>query len=167
MNFCLAPGSSCPSQIPQSAVCFLGNRLLIVGFFKRQRSLSSGNQEPVPDPDGTERQPPSELWGPWEQGSGQESRFVSGMQFKKPVGFDTPTEKLSRPAIDAAPGILVDPQATYREHVSGSLASHPSEGPLFQPAYLPYPPYPGYQPQVYSPQGHSFPPPAPNYAPFG
>ena len=118
----------------------------------------------MPDPDGPERQPTSELWGPWEQGSGQESRVVSGMQFKKPVGFDTPTEKLSRPAIDAAPGIHVDPQTTYREHVSGSLASHPSEGPLFQPAY---PPYPGYQPQGYSPQGHSFPPPAPNYAPFG
>jgi RsiW-degrading membrane proteinase PrsW (M82 family) len=129
--------------------------------------LSSDNQGPVPDPDGPERQPTSELWGPWEQGSGQESRVVSGIQFKKPVGFDTPTEKLSRPAIDAAPNIQVDPQTTYREHVSGSLASHPSEAPLFQPAYPPYPPYPGYQPQGYSPQGQNYPPLAPNYAPFG
>ncbi len=123
----------------------------------------------MPDPDGPERQPTSELWGPWEQGSGsgQESRSVSGTQFKKPVGFDTPTDKLSRPATDAAPNIHVDPQTTYREHVSGSLASHPSEAPLFQPAYPPYPPYPGYQPQGYSPQGHNYPPPSPNYAPFG
>jgi RsiW-degrading membrane proteinase PrsW (M82 family) len=124
--------------------------------------VSSGNQGPVPDPDGPERQPTSELWGPWEQGSGQESQVVSGMQFKKPVGVDTPTEKLSRPAIDVASDTHVDPQTTYREHVSGSLASHPSEAPLFQPAYPPYPPYPGYQPQ-----GYNYPPPAPNYAPFG
>jgi len=89
------------------------------------------------------------------------------MQFKKPVGFDTPTEKLSRPAIDAAPDTHVDPQTTYREHVSGSLASHPSEAPLFQPAYPPYSPYPGYQTQGYSPQGHNYPPPTPNYASFG
>jgi RsiW-degrading membrane proteinase PrsW (M82 family) len=126
--------------------------------------LSSGNQGPAPDPDGPERQPTSELWGPWGQGSGQESRVVSGMQFKKPVGADTPTEKFNRPAIDAAQAIHVDPQTTYREHVSGSLASYPSEAPLFQPAY---PPYPGYQPQGYSPQGHNYPPPTPNYAPFG
>ncbi|HYX50356.1 MAG TPA: PrsW family glutamic-type intramembrane protease, partial [Ktedonobacteraceae bacterium] len=101
---------------------------------------------------------------PWEQGSGQESRVVSGAQFKKPIGFDTPTEKLQRPTIDAAQETFVDPQMPYREHVSGSLASHPSEAPLFQPAY---PPYPGYQPQGYSPQGPSYPPPAPTYPPFG
>ncbi len=89
------------------------------------------------------------------------------MQLKKPVGLDTPTEKLSRPVIDAASDTHVDPQTTYREHVSGSLASHPSEAPLFQPAYPPYPPYPGYQPQGYSPQEHNYPPPTPNYAPFG
>ena len=129
--------------------------------------MSSGNQEQAPDPDGTERQPTSELWGPWEQGSGQESRAVPGMQFKKPGGIDTPTEKLSHPAIDAAPESHVDPQTTYREHVSGSLAPHPSEAPFFQPAYPPYPPYPGFQPQGYSPQGHNYLPPAPNYAPFG
>ena len=129
--------------------------------------MSSGNQGPVPDPDGPERQPTSELWGPWEQASGQESRVVSGMQFKKPVGVDTPTEKRQRPAIDAPPDTHVDPQTSYSEHVSGSLASHPSEAPLFQPAYPPYPHYPGYQPQDYSPQGYNYPPPAPNYAPFG
>jgi RsiW-degrading membrane proteinase PrsW (M82 family) len=131
--------------------------------------LSSGNQGPTPEPDGPERQPTSELWGPWGPGSGrgQESRVVSGTQFKKPVGVDTSPDKLSHPAIDAAPAIDVDPQTTYREHVSGSLASHPSEAPLFQPAYPPYPPYPGYQSQSYSPQGQNYPPLAPNYAPFG
>ncbi len=97
----------------------------------------------MPDPDGPERQPTSELWGPWEQGSGQEKQVVSGMQFKKPVGGDTPTEKLHHPAMNVAPDTHVDPQMTYREHVSGSLASHPSEAPLFHPAYPPYPPYPG------------------------
>jgi RsiW-degrading membrane proteinase PrsW (M82 family) len=129
--------------------------------------LSSGNQGPMPDPDGPERQPTSELWGPWEQGSGQGSQVVAGMQFKKPVGGDTPIEKLHDPAMNVAPDTHVDPQMTYREHVSGSLASHPSEAPLFHPAYPPYPPYPGYQPQSYPPQGHTYPPPAPNYAPFG
>jgi RsiW-degrading membrane proteinase PrsW (M82 family) len=131
--------------------------------------LSSGNQGPTPEPDGPERQPTSELWGPWGPGSssGQEPRVVSGAQFKKPVGFDTPTEKLSRPPVDAAPTIDVDPQTTYREHVSGSLASHPSEAPLFQPANQPYPPYPGYQPRGYTPQGQNYRPPAPNYAPPG
>jgi RsiW-degrading membrane proteinase PrsW (M82 family) len=122
--------------------------------------LSSGNQGPAPEPDRSERQPTSELWGPWGSGSGQETHVVSGTQFKRPVGFDTPTEKLSRPAKDAAPAIVVDPQTTYREHVSGSLAPHPSEAPLFQPAYPPYPSYPGYQPGSYQPQ-------APNNAPFG
>jgi RsiW-degrading membrane proteinase PrsW (M82 family) len=127
--------------------------------------LSSGNQGSTPEPDGPERQPTSELWGPWGPGSGraQESRFVSGTQFKRPVGFDTPTDNLGRPAIEAAPAINVDPQTTYREHVSGSLASHPSEAPLFQPAF---PPYPGYQSRSYSPQGQNYPPLAPNYAPF-
>jgi RsiW-degrading membrane proteinase PrsW (M82 family) len=124
--------------------------------------LSSGNQELAPEPDRPERQPTSELWGPWGPGSqsGQESRVVSGTQFKKPVGFDTPTEKLNRPDIDTAPTNDVDPQTIYREHVSGSLALHPAEAPLFQPAYPPYPPYPGYHPHGYSPQ-------APNYAPYG
>jgi RsiW-degrading membrane proteinase PrsW (M82 family) len=129
--------------------------------------VSSGNQGPIPDPDGPERQPTSELWGPWEQGSGQESRVVSGMQFKKPVGADTPAEKLHHPVIDAAPDTHVDPQTTYREHVSSSLASHPSEAPLFQPAYPPYPHYPEFQLPGYPHQGHTYPPPAPNYAPFG
>ena len=129
--------------------------------------MSSGNQGPAPEPDGPERQPTSELWGPWGSGSVQESRVVSGTQFKRPVGFDTPTEKPSRPAIDAASPVDVDPQTTYREHVSGSLASHPSEAPLFQPAYPPYPPYPGYQPQGYTSQGQNYPPLAPNYAPPG
>jgi RsiW-degrading membrane proteinase PrsW (M82 family) len=124
--------------------------------------LSSGKQGPAPDPDGSERRPTSELWGPWEQTSGQESRVVSGMQFKKPVGGDTPAEKLQQPANDAVSEIRVDPQMPYREHVSGSLALHPSEAPLFQPAYPPYPRYPGYQPQAYN-----YPPPAPNYAAFG
>ncbi|MGZ3608730.1 MAG: PrsW family intramembrane metalloprotease [Ktedonobacteraceae bacterium] len=129
--------------------------------------MSSGNQGPIPDPEGPKRQPTSELWGPWEQGSGQESRVVSGTQFKKPLGVDTPTEKLQRPANDAAPETHVDPQMSYREHVSGSLASHPSEAPLFQPAYPPYPSYPEYQPQGYPPQGNSYPLPAPNHAPIG
>ena len=126
--------------------------------------MSSGNQGQTPEPDSPDRQPTSELWGPWGPGSesGQESRVVSGTQFKKPVGVETPTEKLSRPAIDAAPTKDVDPQTIYREHVSGSLASHPSEAPLFQPAYPPYPPYPGYPPQ-----GQNYPPLAPNYAPYG
>lgn len=121
----------------------------------------------MPDPDGSERQPASESWGPWEQGSGQESRVVSGMQFKKPVGADTPTEKHDHPVIDAAPATHVDPQTTYREHVSGSLASHPSEAPLFQPAYPPYPHYPEFQLPGYPNQEHTYPPPAPNYAPSG
>jgi len=129
--------------------------------------LSSGNQGPVPDPDGPERQPTSELWGPWEQRSRQESRVVTGTQFKKPVGAGTPTEKLSRPAIDVEQDSYVDPQTVYREHVSGSLISHPSEAPLFQPAYPPYPPYPGYQPQGYWPQGHNYQPPAAHNAPSG
>ncbi len=129
--------------------------------------MSSGNQGPKPDPDGPERLPTSELWGPWEQGSDQESRVVSGMQFKKPVGAETPTEKLHSPAIDTVPETHVDPQMPYREHVSGSLASHPSEAPLFQPAYPPYPSHPGYQPQGYIPQEHNYSPPAPHNAPIG
>ncbi len=123
--------------------------------------MSSDKQEPVPDPDRAERQPTSELWGPWEQGSEQESRVVSGMQFKKPVGVDTPTEKLHHPGSGAAPDLPVDPQMAYREHVSGSLVTHPSDAPFFKPAY------PAYQPQDYSPQKLNYPPPVPNYAPFG
>ncbi len=148
--------------------------------------MSSGNQGPAPDPDGPKRQPTSELWGPWGPGSesGQAPGVVSGTQFKRPVGFNTPTEPISRPANQATPPVYnsgeiqgvrfaqagraevppkidVDPQFPYREHVSGSLASHPSEAPLFRPAYPPYPQYPGYQPQ-----GQNYPPLAPGYPPF-
>ena len=128
--------------------------------------MSSGNQEPTSDPGASGRQPTSELWGPWEQGSGQEARVVSGIQFKKPLGSDTPTGKLHRPVNASAPEPPVDPQTIYREHVSGSLASHPSEAPRFQPAYPPYPQYPAYQPQGYVPQGGNY-PPAANYAQQG
>jgi RsiW-degrading membrane proteinase PrsW (M82 family) len=132
----------------------------------------------VSDPDGPKRQPTSELWGPWGTGSGggQESRIVSGTQFKRPLGFDPSAEQNSRPANDAAassfaqagraevpPIIEVDPQFTHREHVSGSLPSFPSEAPLFRPAYPPYPPYPGFQPQE---QRTGYPPQAPGYPPF-
>ena len=122
----------------------------------------------APDPDGSDRQPTSELWGPWEQSSGQEAHVVSRTQFKKPVGFDTPTEKLRRPVNPTVPEPEppVDPQTTYREHVSGSLASHPSEAPLFQPAYPPYPHYPAYQPQNHAPQGGNY-PSVPYYTPAG
>jgi RsiW-degrading membrane proteinase PrsW (M82 family) len=190
--------------------------------------VSSDNQRPAPDPDGQKRQPTSELWGPWGPGSGegQESQVVSGTQFKRPVGFETRAERITRPINEAAPlldrqsdnaaaqlanaqsereegptvrqderkslvydsgeiqgvrfaqaeraevpqHIDVDPQFTYREHVSGSLASDPSEAPLFRPAYPPYPPYPGYQPPGqgpgYSPQGQNYPALAPGYPPF-
>ena len=134
--------------------------------------MSSGNQGPAPDPEGSRRQPTSELWGPWEQGSGQDAHAVSGTQFKKPAGFDTPTEKLQRPTNAGLPASHVDPQAAYREHVSGTLVSHPSESPGFQPAYPPYPHYPAYQPQGYPPQGGNYPPapyagPAGGYVPRG
>ncbi len=125
--------------------------------------MSSGNQGPDPGESG--RQPTSELWGPWEQSSGQEAHVVSRAQFKKPVEFDTPTEKLHRPNNTDLPALPVDPQIAYREHVSGSLASHPSEATHFQPAYPPYPHYPAYQPQSNLPQGGNYPPPTHYYAP--
>ena len=67
----------------------------------------------------------------------------------------------------------VDPQFSYREHVTGSLPSDPSEAPLFRPAYPAYPGYqpqgPGYPQQWYAPQGPGTPPNPPpgGYPPQG
>ncbi len=99
--------------------------------------MSSDNQGSAPDPHGQKRQPTSELWGPWGPGNevGQDSGIVSGSQFKRPIE--------------------VDPQYTYREHVSGPLPGYPpfASTPQQRPGYPPYPGYPSYQ-------GYVSPPPA-------
>ena len=95
--------------------------------------MSLEQREPLPDPNEQHR-PTSELWEPWGQlDDTQPQRAVSRPQSQAP---QTPGGSQFNPA---------DPQFTHREHVTGSLLSHPSEAPLFRPANAPYPAFPGYQ----------------------
>src|SRR5260221_2185539 len=126
---------------------------------KASNSVSSDYQSPSPGPDQQNRQPNSEQWGSWEStGEDEQQRHaVAGTRFTKPV--------------DLGPSIGPDPQFTHREHVSGSLASNPSEAPLFRPAYPAYPgnrmPSSGYPPQAPGyPPFAGYPPQSPGYPPY-
>jgi len=124
--------------------------------------VSSDYQSSSPDPDQQKRQPNSEQWGSWESTGEdeQQHRAVAGTQFNTPVDLGTSSEP--------------DPQFIHREHVSGSLASNPSEAPLFRPAYPAYPgnriPSSGYPPQAPSyppyPPFAGYPPQSPGYPPY-
>lgn len=78
-----------------------------------------------------------------------------------PATPDSPATSSHAPAVEAE-RTLVDPQFSYREHVTGSLAAHPAEAPLFQPAYPPYS-QPGYQPMYQQPPYPGYPV---GYAPY-
>ena len=112
------------------------------------------------------RKPTSELWGPWYVPSreGQEQRPASAGQFKKPGDLKDPA------ATAASEDFEIDPQVSYREHVSTTLPV-----PAVPPG-APHSAYPlpdtnqpgvtgtsGYPPiQSYPPPGHGY-PPAPTY----
>lgn len=129
--------------------------------------MSSEQREP-PEGDGTQRKPTSELWGPWVVPEGDDttkSRAVSGMQFKKP--FEPPAPS---PRNDLNSDI--DPQATFREHVTSTVPSLPVVAPapgLTQTQQPPQVPpaqafnpvsYAGYPPPVAgNPPAQVFPPP--------
>ena len=106
--------------------------------------VNSEHREPLSDRFAEGRRPSSELWEPWEIAEQDTQPLING-QPPPPAG-----QEQTLPLHSEAP---VDPQPAYREHVTGSLAAHPAEAPLFQPAYLPPPPqmYPQ-QAQAYTPQ---------------
>jgi len=106
--------------------------------------VNSEHREPLSDRFAEDHRPSSELWEPWEI-AGQDTQPLINGQPAPPAG-----QEQTLPLHSEAP---VDPQPAYREHVTGSLAAHPAEAPLFQPAYLPPPPqmYPQ-QAQAYTPQ---------------
>ncbi len=111
-----------------------------------------------------QHKPTSELWGPWYVPSrdGQDNLPASAGQFKKPGEMKEP------PQPPASENAGIDPQAAYREHVSGSLST-PAPFPGAQPesghphsAYS-LPGVTGYPPiQSYPPPGQGY-PPAPVY----
>ncbi|HLQ10841.1 MAG TPA: PrsW family glutamic-type intramembrane protease [Ktedonobacteraceae bacterium] len=138
--------------------------------------MSSEQQEPPPD--GTQRQPTSELWGPWVTPEGesgkQDYRLVSGTQFKKPL---TPAEP---PSLNNDAGDGIDPQASFQEHTTAPSPAfragapvppvpqspQPQQPPLYNPAS--YPGYANYAaPVTGNPPSQTFPPPAAGYAPPG
>ncbi len=113
--------------------------------------VNSEHREPLSDRFAEGRRPSSELWEPWEIAEQNTQPLING-QPTPPAGQEhylSPRQG-PLPLHSEAP---VDPQPTYREHVTGSLAAHLAEAPLFQPAYLPTPPqmYPQ-QAQAYAPQ---------------
>lgn len=69
---------------------------------------------PLPDPDTHDRHPSSELWGPWEIADQGTQPLVDGQGH-------------------ALSETTVDPQFSYREHVSGPLPAHPEELAVGQP----------------------------------
>lgn len=127
------------------------------------------------------RKPVSEMWGPWHEPAqdDQANRLASNAQLKNP---DEPRDPAQPPPADDEG---IDPQAPYREHVSGALpipAEQPGTAPGSQPG-SPHSVYPlpgasytppdanrsiiplssGYPPiQSYPPPGHGY-PPAPTY----
>jgi RsiW-degrading membrane proteinase PrsW (M82 family) len=113
--------------------------------------VNSEHREPLSDRFAYGRRPSSELWEPWEIAEQGTQPLING-QPAPPAGQEhylSPRQG-PLPLHSEAP---VDPQPSYREHVTGSLAAHLAEAPLFQPAYLPPPPqmYPQ-QAQAYAPQ---------------
>ncbi len=106
--------------------------------------MNSEHREPLSGRFAEGRRPSSELWEPWEIAEQDTQPLINGQP--APPG----RQEQTLPLHSEAP---VDPQPAYREHVTGSLAAHPAEAPLFQPAYLPPPPqmYPQ-QAQAYTPQ---------------
>ncbi len=130
------------------------------------------------------RKPVSELWGPWQvpQRDDQDTRPAPAVQIKKPG--DLAAQALPSPAESSD----IDPQASYREHISGSLPSPasfsegqpgiPPAGPQGPHSAYPLPnsgynhpaanmpgapPASGYPPiQSYPPPGQGY-PPAPTY----
>jgi len=101
--------------------------------------VSSDNIEP--DEQEKRGKPTSELWGPW---------IVPGSE--------TQQQATGQPAYP--PG--VDPQAPFREHVSGPLYAPPRPAPPYYPGYPPpgQAPYPGYYPGYPGYSAH------PGYAPY-
>jgi RsiW-degrading membrane proteinase PrsW (M82 family) len=122
------------------------------------------------------RNPTSELWGPWYVPSpdSQEFRQASAAQFKKPGELQEPAPPLPLEQMG------IDPQASYREHVSAPLLQPPASiGALpgaGTPSGAPHSAYPlsgahppdtsgmtGYPPiQSYPPPGQGY-PPVPTY----
>jgi RsiW-degrading membrane proteinase PrsW (M82 family) len=129
--------------------------------------VNSEHREPLSDRFAEGRRPSSELWEPWEIAAQDTQPLING-QPAPPAGQEhylSPRQG-PLPLHSEAP---VDPQPSYREHVTGSLAAHPAEAPLFQPAYLPPPPqmYPQ-QAQAYTPQPvyQQYPGYSAGYAPY-
>ena len=68
---------------------------------------------------------------PGNKGAGKNRESCQECNSKNRWELTRPLRSFNRPAIDAAPETHVDPQTSYREHVSGSLASHPSKRLFF------------------------------------
>ncbi len=139
--------------------------------------MSSEQQEPSKG-DGTQRKPTSELWGPWvvqESEDTTKSRSISSMQFKKPF------EPAAPPPLSNEVSSDIDPQATFREHVTTTAPSLPVVAPPAPDAAQPqqssqvpqaqsFNPvsYAGYPPPITGiPPSQAFPPPVIGNAPQG
>jgi RsiW-degrading membrane proteinase PrsW (M82 family) len=117
--------------------------------------VNSENREPLSDRFAEGRRPSSELWEPWEIADETTQPLVDRVHSAEQGGLQddqTSPRHVEEPFV-GTPAAALDPQFSYREHVTGSLAAHLAEAPLFQPAYLPPPPqmYPQ-QAQAYAPQ---------------
>ena len=140
--------------------------------------MNSEHREPPSDHFAGGRRPSSELWEPWEIAEEDTQPLINEQPARTGVIHHAPQE---RPLAETLPGgqaslheAAIDPQPSYREHVTGSLAAHPAEAPLFQPAYLPYgrdlsrPQMYPQQVQTYAPQPvyQQYPGYPPGYAPY-
>ena len=137
--------------------------------------MSSEQQEPSKG-DRTQRKPTSELWGPWvlPDDDGTKKRAASGTQFKKP--FEPPATPAGKNEVSSD----IDPQATFREHVTATAPSlpvvppapgfshpqQPQQPPQIPPAQAFNPvSYSGYPPPVTGIPGNAGNPPAQAFPP--
>src|SRR5579859_5098547 len=106
---------------------------------KRHRRVSSEYRKPLPgpqDPNANAPRSKSELWGgSWEDED-------EDTQPQRAVSPPPPPPSATRQApVGGLPQQqAVNPQTSYREHITGALPAYPSDAPLFRPAYMPYPP---------------------------
>ncbi len=96
--------------------------------FEQRGPLSSDQ-----DPGANKRRPTSELWGQWEPDD-EDTQPQRAVSVPSPATSSATGEQPGEPAQQEA----INPQPSYREHVTGALPAYPSDAPLFRPAYMPY-----------------------------